>query len=202
MIGLSRKIDGPFANGTMELLDDYISCTKNTNGNDALDIYEDLWSDKDAQVVWHDRNISKVGRELAGLYFKAGREVEAVELVSDVCQHDEGEYGLAGQCTLKSYNMLSHFYFEQKDYRSALRLHEKILAHYRNSYREAYFMDMIQQFHKKGRALQRLGMWEEARGIYDEAFAMTMRYHGPRGYHIHKLENIKMWSEKAYVGFD
>ena len=193
VIGLSRKIDVSFAHGTMELLDDYISCTKNTSGNDALDIYEDLWSDRDAQVVWHDRDISKVGRELAGLYFKPGREVEAVELVSDVCQHDEGEYGLADQCTLESYDMLSHFYFEQKDYRSALRLHEKILAHFRNNYREAYLESMIQQFHKKGRALQRLGMWREARGIYDEAFDITRRFHGPRGYRRDKLKNIRMW---------
>ena len=202
VIKFSRKIDGPFARGTMGLLDDYVSCTKNTNGKDALDIYEDLWSDRAAHAIWRDRNISKIGRELAGSYFKAGREAEAVDLASDICQHDEGEYGLADQCTLKSYDMLSHFYFEQKEYRRALKLHENILTHFRDSYREANFMDMVQQFHKKGRALQRLGMWREARGIYDEAFDMTMRYHGPRGYYIHKLENIKMWSEKAYEGFD
>ena len=202
VIGLSRKIDGPFAYGTMEVLDDYISCTKNTIGNDALDIYEDLWSDKDSLIFWHNRNISKIGRELAGLYFKAGREFEALELVSDICQHDEGAYGLTDQCTLKSYDMLSHFYFEQKDYRSALRLHEKILAHFRNNFRESYFADMVQQFHMKGRALQRLGMWREARGIYDEAFDMTRKSHGPHGFRPHKRGNIKMWLKKDFNDFN
>ena len=90
--------------------------------------------------------------------------------------------------------MLSHFFFERKAYRSALKLHENILAYFRVNYRSAYLMDMAQQFHERGRALQRLGMWREARGIYDEAFDMTMRYHGPHGYHIHKLEYIDMWS--------
>ena len=199
---LSRKIDGAFASGTTKLLDSYISCTKNTNGNDALPICEDLWSSRDAQIVWHDTNISKVGRELAGLYFKAGRELEAIDLISDVCQHDEGEYGLKSWCTLASYKMLSHFYFERKLYRNALKLHEKILAYFRANYRLNDFKAMVEQFHQKGRALQRLGMWREARGIYDEAFDMTMRYHGPLGYHIHKLDNIKMWSKKGYEGID
>ena len=132
VLELSRKVDGPFAYGTIKLLNDYVSCTKNTNGDEVLEVYEDLWSDRDAQVVWRDRNISRVGCELAGLYFKAGREIEAVDLVSDTCQHDEGEYGLADRRTLTSYGMLSHFYFEKKAYRGALRLHEKILAHFRN----------------------------------------------------------------------
>ena len=200
-IGLSRKLDGPFAPGTIELLGDYVSCTENIHGNDALDIYKDLWSDRDAQVVWHDRNISKVGRELAGLYFKAGRRVEAVEFISDVCQHDEGEYDLPDQCTLKSYDMLSHIYFEQRDYRSALRLHEEILAKFRKHNREAYFDDMVRHFHMKGRALQQLGLWMEARGILDEAFDMARRVRGPHSYRFRKLDNIKWWLKREFKDF-
>ena len=61
-IRLSRNLEGPFAYGTMKLLDSNISCKKNTNGNDALPTHEDILSSRDAQVVWHETNISKVGR--------------------------------------------------------------------------------------------------------------------------------------------
>ena len=124
-----------------------------------------------------------------------------MDLISDIRRHDEREYRLSDKRTLANYKIESEFYFKRKDYLNPLRVHEEILRYYQSNYRTDNFMDMIQQFHQKGRALQRLGRWREARGIYDEAFALTMRYHGPHGFYVHKLANIKMWSEKGYEGY-
>jgi tetratricopeptide (TPR) repeat protein len=201
-MNLYRQTNGPFENTTLKLLNSYATCArKHGDTDDLLATYEDFWTKRGSQLAWHARNISRVGQSLAILYFESGRQEEAMDLISDIRRHDEREYRLFDECTIASYKTESEFYFEREDYLNALRIHEEILRYYQSNYRTDNFMDMIQQFHWKGRALQRLGRWREARGIYDEAFALTMRYHGPRRYHVHKLANIKMWSEKGYERF-
>ena len=201
-MNLSRQVNGLFDDATIQLLDSYATCAKKLGDTDELlAIYEDTWNNRGSQLAWHDRNISKIGQKLAELYFKSGRQIEAIDLISDICRHGEREYGLSDRSTISSYKTKSAFFFERKEYLSALHVHEKILTYYQRNYQTGNFMDMIQQFHQKGRALQRLGRWREARGIYDEAFEMTMWYHGPHGFYVHKLGNIKMWSEKGYEGF-
>ncbi|KAK3170317.1 hypothetical protein OEA41_009704 [Lepraria neglecta] len=201
-MNLSRQVNGPFDDTTIQLLDSYATCAKKLGDTDELlAIYEDTWNNRGSQLAWHDRNISKIGQKLAELYFKSGRQIEAIDLISDTCRHGEREYGLSDRSTLSSYKTKSAFFFERKEYLSALHVHEKILTYYQRNYQTGTFMDMIQQFHQKGHALQRLGRWREARGVCDEAFEMTMWYHGPHGFYVHKLGNIKMWSEKGYEGF-
>ena len=186
-MNLSRQINGPFDDNTVQLLGSYATRAKKlSDKNELLAIYEDTCGKRGSQLAWHDRNVSKIGWKLAELCFKSGRQIEAIDLISDICLHGEREYGFSDRCTLSSYKTKSAFFFERKQYLSALRVHEKILTYYQRNYQTGNFTDMIQQFHQKRRALQRFGRWRDAWGIYDEAFEMTMRYHGPHGFCVHK----------------
>ena len=153
-MNLSRQVSGLFDDTTIQLLDSYVTCAKKLGDIDELlAIYEDTWNNRGSQLAWDERNILKIGRKLAELYFKSGRQIEAIDLISDICRHGEREYGLSDWCTLSSYKTKSAFFFERKEYLSALRVHEKTLTYYQRNYQTGNFPDMIQQFHQKGRAL-------------------------------------------------
>lgn len=130
-MNLSRQINGPFDDTTVQLLDGYATRAKKLGDKDELlAIYEDTCGKRGSQLAWHDRNVSKIGWKLAELCFKSGRQIEAIDLISDICLHGEREYGFSDRCTLSSYKTKSAFFFERKQYLSALRVHEKILTYY------------------------------------------------------------------------
>lgn len=207
-LNISKTLEGYYARSTLDLLDHYRACCKyspSPRDKDVLEIYKDFYNHSSQSFTSNEPRASAIGRTLAQLYFASGHENLALNTISDVISHDERSYGLTHRDTIASYNAKSALLFDRADYQAALNIHEKLLR----AFAAAHTMtrttagvaaaprpdssELLRQYHLKGRALQRLGRFAEARGIYDEAFGMSSRLFGPRGFYEHKLDNIKMW---------
>lgn len=198
-VRLSKELDGYYVRSTLDILDRYKVCCEHSSlpkdKEDLLSTYEEFYQHRSHPLAWTESKASAIGRVLAGLYFTSGREILALETISEIVRHDEREYGPIDGNTVASYNVKSDFHFERKNYKAALAIHENILRNFSQGWSgRVDFMEMLHQFHMKGRALQRLGRWTEARGLYDEAFQMSSRLYGPSGFYKHKLDNIRQWS--------
>lgn len=211
-LNISKRFEGYYVRSTLGLLDHYHACCKYSpspkDKEDLLEIYKDFYNNHSSQsFTSNEPQTSAIGRTLAQLYFASGHENLALNTISDVISHDERSHGLTHGLTIASYNAKSALLFDRADYQAALHIHEKILRAFAAAHttmtgsaalHRADSSDLLRQYHLKGRALQRLGRFAEARGIYDEAFGMSSRLFGPRGFYEHKLDNIKMW----LVGID
>lgn len=210
-LNMSKTLEGYYARSTLDLLDHYHACCKFSpsprDKEDLLEIYKDFYNHSSQSFTSNEPRASAIGRTLAQLYFASGHENLALNTISDVISRDERSYGLTHRHTIASYNAKSALLFDRAEYQAALNIHEKILrafaAHTMTTTagaataHRADSSELLRQYHLKGRALQRLGRFAEARGIYDEAFGMSSRLFGPRGFYEHKLDNIKMWSVVA-----
>jgi tetratricopeptide (TPR) repeat protein len=203
---------------------DLFCCLKELNRpEEACAVFEKAWEMRPSRTSWDQKAISSIGLSLAKAYYGLGRQIEAIDLLTTICDHDELAYGCTDKTSLESLNQLSRYFSEQKKYQLALDIHNKVLAAAdvaffgissvdispRNlrragrgsaaAYRSGRLLAppghsvVIEQFNMKGRALQRLGRWDEARSVYDEAFQKCNNYYGPRGWYPRKADNIRAW---------
>jgi tetratricopeptide (TPR) repeat protein len=221
-LDLECRINGPFK--SLSHMHYYAEFLKELNRpEEACAVFEKAWEMRPSRTSWDQKAISSIGLSLAKAYYGLGRQIEAIDLLTTICDHDELAYGCTDKTSLESLNQLSRYFSEQKKYQLALDIHNKVLAAAdvaffgissvdispRNlrragrgsaaAYRSGRLLAppghsvVIEQFNMKGRALQRLGRWDEARSVYDEAFQKCNSYYGPRGWYPRKADNIRAW---------
>ena len=94
---------------------------------DMEQVCYDVWITRSSETGWHSENISRVGDYLAQIYFESGRHIEAVNLMRQLCEHDEALRSLTSHTTLQRYNRLSSCYSAQNDFTQSLAIHRRAL---------------------------------------------------------------------------
>jgi tetratricopeptide (TPR) repeat protein len=164
------------------------------------EIYLNIWNRRDSTSSWRFWEFSGIARDLSEMYFATNRQQEAIDLMTMVARHDELEYGVEGQ-TVNSYDMLSSFHSARHEYQASLGIHEKLLDVLPKSSR--YW---TRELNLRGRALQRLGRWQEATSLYIDLWRECQKTYGTwvttRTGNIRQWNKIKQWVEDAEGGIE
>lgn len=180
-------------------------------------LYESSWEKR--PHAWRSKAISRIGLALSEYYYAYESKSRAKQICNEFCSHDALVFGGISRQTLSACNLLSEFFTTEDDHEASLKIHsdlaEKIDSRQRddgcygegaNSIRRTFRHSQhwvnaeneyySEQVNLKGRALQRLGRWEEAEKLYLDLWHHLARQL-PSQYFRNKSKKIEVWKIRA-----
>lgn len=169
-----------------------------------LALFEQFWADRLSS--WTDEETRKLGIKLANLHLKQGRASPAEFVADEVVRHVSSTDGPTSSECIEASNALSFIYTAQGCYEKSLDIHSKILDRLQSRSRSSstafqggfHGKFYYTQLNLKGRALERLGQWQEAEKCYDQ---LEAEIHRSWGHDLdiikRKLGNILEWKSQS-----
>jgi tetratricopeptide (TPR) repeat protein len=100
-LDLECRINGPFK--SLSHMHYYAEFLKELNRpEEACAVFEKAWEMRPSRTSWDQKAISSIGLSLAKAYYGLGRQIEAIDLLTTICDHDELAYGCTDKTSGKS----------------------------------------------------------------------------------------------------
>jgi tetratricopeptide (TPR) repeat protein len=156
-------------------------------------LYESFWAKR--PHAWTSKGLSRIGLGLAEYYYARESKSHAVRTTKEVCSHDILVFGETDETTVAAWNLLSEFYTAEDNYEESLMIHSSLMGKIDPDSDRGKGL-YAQQVNLKGRALQRLGRWEEAEKVYMGLWRFLARG-VPMEFWRNKSQNIQVWKDRA-----